>query len=192
MDPMSRGNLASACRWILTGTLVIVLDVSIDGFDLVNDTLGALVVVGGILLLIGVVDAPGNRRRTRWLVVVAGAGVLCSLTDQLGLTAFAGWTQVVGAALLATVLATVLAAESGHEGWSEAARRWQLNRRLVVWLWLIPAALLEVLVRVGLDGSYESPLALPLVIVALAPLVHLIVTLLHTARVADGHVAEAA
>ncbi len=178
--------LERSAKLVFAGSLVIVLDFQINGFDLINDAVGVGLVVAGLWRL------HPTDVAARWTPLALVAGVVCLL--------FAVWMQVVAIpgplfwitpmASIATTVFGVLAFRDAcrHLALERAASSWSTSLRLAVSIWggLLFLGLVA-MAATGGDVYYEGPWAIPVVALGFVPAVHLMISLGRTASQAQGY-----
>jgi hypothetical protein len=176
---INRPALAGVARLLLFATLIIVIDIRIDSFDLINDLVGAVLVIVAVNRLRTAVPEPARLHGPLYaLAVVAFAAAIAEQIDPEGVVAAAlGWSNVFGAWLTARLLAGAFAVEDDDI----LAAQWSASERLILWLGIVPIVGLSI---VGwLLGPADADLgAMGIVIILLAalPLFHLLVSLYRT------------
>ena len=173
---IDRTALSRVAWLLLLGTLVVVVDFRVEGFDLVHDIAGAVLVIAGVIGLRQAV--PQLARFHLSLLVLAGIALLAAIAQQIdpdNPAALAlGWPNVIGAWLTARLLAEAFDGE--HD--DIMAAQWSASERLLLWLGIVPIVGLAI---VGwLIESAEDTLALVTLVLALLPLLHLLVSLYRT------------
>jgi hypothetical protein len=136
-------SVAAAIRRILWGTVIIVVDVRVGGFDLVVDAVGAALITWAVVDIHRRFPQPRFESR---LMLVAAAITFAGAASDFVTTAsaevtggrFTLWAAVVSTAQVfgSWALATVFAANldpAGGAGWNEAARALKL--------WALPFAI---------------------------------------------------
>ena len=184
-------------RLIFWGALLCVLDFSINGFDILNDTIGTL------LLALGVwgfstwpVEEASYRPRLQLLQVVAVIAVFHSISAQLPVESPPAVT------LLETLFSIVKLAASvlfcmvmmqvcGEAGLIPATQSWAITRNLFFWIYAVPLGLFHVIAMGAIltDSSFHidlGPLALLLLPVFLGPLIHFFISTSRMKRDAES------
>ena len=177
------------------GTLLIVLDFRLENFDLINDVIGACFVVSGLSLLVKLpVPAAVERFRPAHTLAIASlvlatcleALVLADEELALPVGILHGIVSMVGVLLLIDGFRR-LAAARAHTGLAET---WGLTWILMVALGIFPLGLIA---GVGLTAwsagereamNYGAPLVIFPVLLTFVPLIHLLVSLSRTRRMA--------
>lgn len=115
---MDRPALAHAARMLLFATLIIVIDIRIGSFDLINELVGAVLVLIAITRLRTAVPEPARLHSPLYaLAVVAIGGAIAEQIDPGSIVgAILGWSNVFGAWLTARLLAAAFAA-AGTISW---------------------------------------------------------------------------
>lgn len=175
----SRARIAGAARLLLAGTLVIVIDVRIDQFDVIADA------VGGVLVLVGILRVQSSVRGaeavTTLMLVLALIGLVASIIETVSvnniLALILATAQPIGTVLLADVLAKALAADE-----PALSATWRMTYRLVLWLGVVPLLLLNAIGLASGGLRIETPLVLALLVIMAVPLVYLLVALSRTTR----------
>jgi hypothetical protein len=176
---INRPALAGVARLLLFATLIIVIDIRIGSFDLLNDLVGAVLVIIAVTRLRTAVPEPAQLHRPLYaLAVIAFAAAIAEQIDPGGFVAVVlGWSNVFGAWLTARLLAAAFAAED-HD---MLTAQWSASERLILWLGIVPIVGLSI---IGwLVGPAETDLgAIGIVIIVLAavPLLHLLVSFYRT------------
>lgn len=176
----SRSGPANAAGLLAAGTLVIVIDVRIEQFDLIADAVGGvLIVIANLRVQASIRGAEGT---TMLLVVVALIGLVPSIIETVAgnnpIAATLGIVQPFGALVIANLLARALA--TSEPALSEA---WRLTRTLVLWLGIVPLVVFQAIGFASGGVQIETPLAIPLLVILVIPLIYLLVSLSRTARV---------
>jgi hypothetical protein len=176
---IDRPALARIARLLLLATLIIVIDLRFEGFDVINDVVGAVLVIVGIVRLPGAIPQPVRYHNALLaLAAVALAAAIAEQFDARGVVVVVlGWSNVVGAWLTARLFAAVFAAE----GDDIFTAQWSASERLLLWLGIAPIIGLSIL------GWFLEPvegelgvLAVVTILVAALPLFHLLVSLYRT------------
>lgn len=178
---IDRRALAKAARLLLFGTLIIVIDLRIEGIDLINDLAGAGLVIIGVAGLPRAVPQPIGLHRP--LLVLAGVGLAAAIAEQFDpesvLSSLLAWSNVIGAWLTARFLAEAFAAE----GNDIFAAQWSASERLLLWLGIVPIIGLSIVGRlIDAGGTGPGPLAIVTFVLAVLPLLHLLVSLYRTSQ----------
>jgi hypothetical protein len=204
--------MRAATRLAFAGVLLLLLDLRIERFDVLNDVVGAVLVV----LAVGRLPSAGTRvadeRRLRawWVALLATtllqeALLLLQAPEHAG-TGFRGTTDSLAGAIVETAWAFValfayLALVDRYRALTAAdpdlRRTWSTSRRLVTVL-LVPATavlvvlgVVDVVRRIGGGAStgfhlqLEGAAALvlaPIVLLLLAPVAHVALFLWRTSR----------
>lgn len=180
-----RSALREAARMVFFGTLIVVLDFEINGFDLINDVVGAGLVVAGV---VKVSNAGLGGRFALPAVLVSAVWFVTTIVETFvllpALLAGAAGLILLAAAILDLLLFRHACRQLALD---EAASSWSTSLALATWIWGgltllgIGLALLH-----GGAFSYEGPVAIPVVIAAFAPVVHILVTLRRTVAATDA------
>lgn len=176
---IDRPALARIARLLLLATLIIVIDLRFEGFDVINDVVGAVLVIVGIVRLPAAIPPPVRYHNA--LLALAAVALAAAIAEQFDtggvVAAVLGWSNVVGAWLTARLFAEVFAAEDDDV----FAAQWSASERLLLWLGIVPLIGLSIL---GLFfGPAEGDLgvfAILTIVVAALPLLHLLVSLYRT------------
>ena len=173
-------------RLVFWGGLICVFDFSINGFDLVNDVVGALMIAIGVYRLADIQVHDRYAAVMQFVRVVAILNAVDALRLQVGidLPAALGFALLVFAVVcLATIVAFCVAMRWFCEEASLlfAARSWQTTTVLFVVIYLVPLGLFYLACCVAIlsgesfnvDLGVWGVLLLP---VFVAPLVHLFVS----------------
>lgn len=176
---INRPALASVARLLLFATLIIVIDIRIGSFDLINDLVGAVLVIIAVSRLRTAAPEPAQLHRP--LYALAVVAFLAAITDQIDpgglVAAVLGWSNVFGAWLTARLLAGAFAAEDDDM----LAAQWSASERLILWLGIVPIVGLSIIGRLlgPADGDLD-PVGIVIILLAALPLLHLLVSLYRT------------
>lgn len=204
------GDIRSAARVVIIGVLIVVVDVTVGGRDVVNDVVGMASLVYALHRLRGLAPPPevaarvGRARSTTGLallVVTVSEVVAPRTTAAVTVDAFAvptGHFALLAARVTAEVatFVAVTAAFRSVARWADldrATASWRTTWRLLLGLQVpgVAVALLAVLaVRAGTGGLADlagrTPVSVALLIALFVPLVHLVVSLSRTGREAEA------
>ncbi len=176
---IDRPALARIARLLLLATLIIVIDLRFEGFDVINDVVGAMLVIIGIVRLPAAIPPPIRFRNA--LLALAAVALAAAIAEQFDtggvVAAVLGWSNVVGAWLTARLFAEVFAAEDDDI----FTAQWSASERLLLWLGIAPIIGLSILG--WFFGPAEGDLgvfAIMTILVAALPLLHLLVSLYRT------------
>lgn len=176
---IDRPALARIARLLLLATLIIVIDLRFEGFDVINDVVGAVLVIVGIVRLPGAIPPPVRSHNA--LLALAAVALAAAIAEQFDtggvVAAVLGWSNVVGAWLTARLFAEVFAAEDDDV----FTAQWSASERLLLWLGIAPIIGLSILG--WFFGPAEGDLgvfAILTIVVAALPLLHLLVSLYRT------------
>lgn len=174
-------------RLVFWGAMICVLDFKINGFDLLNDTIGTLLIAFGVWGLAGLpVEEASYRTRMRFLQVVVVLAVFHSVYAQLPVESpppiafFETLFAIVKLAAAVLFCMTMMQA-CGEADLIRAAESWQLTRNLFFWICAVPLGLFYVValgtILTGSTFHFDlGPLGLLLLPVFLAPLIHFFVS----------------
>lgn len=184
-----------AAGQLFVGTLVIVIDLRINRFDLINDVIGILLVVSGLTLLAGLPPSRATERFDLARNLAIFSAVLTVLEQFVDLDAGSDvWPVNLVASLIGLVGVLLMA-----DGFRRLAtdhqvppliETWELSFRLLLFGAFVPVVLLDlagIVVWLANDGrrvNFETPLAFIAVLLALVPLVHLLMSLHRTQTLA--------
>ncbi len=182
---IDRPALARIARLLLFATLMLVIDLRIEGFDLINDVIGAVLVIVGIIRLPEAIPEPVRFHKA--LLILAVVTLAAAIAEQFDAgsvaTAALGWSNVVGAWLTARLLAEAFAADADDIFFAQ----WSASERLLLWMGIAPIVGLSIL------GWFIEPvegelgaLAVVTIVVAAVPLLHLLVSLYRTSLLAPA------
>jgi len=180
---IDRPALARIARLLLLATLIIVIDLRFEGFDVINDVVGAVLVIVGIVRLPAAIPPPVRFHNA--LLALAAVALAAAIAEQFDtggvVAAVLGWSNVVGAWLTARLFAEVFAAEDDDI----FTAQWSASERLLLWLGIAPITGLSILG--WFFGPAEGDLgvfAIMTILVAALPLLHLLVSLYRTSLLA--------
>ncbi len=180
---IDRPALSTVARLLLFATLIIVIDLEVQGIDLINDVIGAVMVIAGMVRLRKA--APEPSRYHPPLLVLAGVALVAAVAEQIDpeniVASALAWSGVIGAWLTARLLAEVFAAEDDDT----FAAQWSASERLLLWLGVIP--IIGLSIAGWFIGSVDAgidPISVVLVVLGLLPLLHLLVSLYRTSLLA--------
>ena len=184
-DPELRRPLRNAVRplrCVFWGALLCVLDITIDGFDLLPDTLGLVILGFGIVPLLPFADNPSYKTPMYFVVVVYVVSLLDTVRATLSLQVPAGYDVFERLLSLAEPAAVVIFVGCMRKlcAWHRrilAEASWRKTEKLWLWIYLVPLAtitLLDIAYRINGESFRVDlgPAALLLIPVFLAPLVH--------------------
>ncbi len=182
-------------RMVFWGGLIVVFDFSINGFDLINDVIGMILIAIGVFQLASFDVGPRYRGFMTFARIMAIVGVIGSLLSQVGgLRGELGiLLMLVGLAeLVATILFCVaMRLLSERYGLAQAAQSWRTTTLLFVLIYLIPLGGFY-LIALGAILAGESfhinlgPAGLLLLPIFFVPLVHLFVSTSRMKRAAQA------
>lgn len=171
---------------IFWGTLVIVLDFSINGFDLLNDVIGYVLVLIGVLRLAGQDGGPGYAGRMKFVTPMAILALVLSVLRQLplppevfGMVAWLSLPILVGTIVFFDAIRQM----SGHRGLMRSRASWSVTLLLFLAVYVAPLALfwavigLMLLLRRSFFLNLPPVLIIPTLIAALVPIVHLFISI---------------
>ncbi len=164
---------------LLFGTLVIVIDLRIDGFDLINDMIGAVLVIIAVAGFPKSVPEPVRIHLP--LLGLASIALIAAVAQQIDpesvVTSALGWSYAVGAWLTARMLATAF----GDENDDIMAAQWSASERLLLWLGIVPIVGLSIVGwLIEPTGTGIAPIAVATLVLTFLPLLHLLVSLYRT------------
>lgn len=176
---MDRPALAHAARMLLLATLIIVIDIRIGSFDLINDLVGAVLVLIAITRLRIAVPEPARLHSPLYVLAVVGIGA--AIAEQIDpgsiVGAILGWSNAFGAWLTARLLAAAFAAR----GDDLLAAQWSASERLILWLGIIPLVSLSTIGWMLSPGSADlGGIGIMIIVLAALPLLHLLISLYGT------------
>jgi hypothetical protein len=184
---MSISRAAAPLRLIFWGVLLLAIDLSVGGFDILNDFAGALMVLIGVAKLSAFeVD---RRYRTGMLFVLACSALVSS-------AAFAGLFKINASTVpyvfeilgLASLVATVVFCTSMHHlakvnSLHQSSASWLTTRLLVILFDVIPSGLFYVVGLCSVIGNislipngYLGLTLLALLLLGLVSLIHFLVS----------------
>lgn len=183
--------LRRAARWVLAGAVVVFLDLRLQGFDVLHDAVG----IG--LVLVGLRAVPrglGGRWREPAIAVAATSLAITLALEFVPLPGAVG--AIAGLLGLGGTVLTVLTfrVSCRRLDLEDAASSWSTTLVLVATIWggLAAVGVTLVLASGGRPFWYETPLAVPAVVIAFVPFVHLITSLVRTAAPAGRRGSEEA
>jgi hypothetical protein len=170
-------------RLVFWGGLICVININIDGFDIVNNFIGAILILVGVRRLARIpVD---ERYRKRMLFVCLMAWSACA-TTFLG-NFHIRWPEPATWLLLllfpvqlvaVTVFCTAMRLLSAEASLVKSGRSWGITTVLVTVVYVIPITLLTVSAALGGPGNINinSIWVVPIAILLLVPLIHFFVS----------------
>lgn len=180
----NRLALRESAWLVFAGSLVVFLHFEINGFDLINDVIGAGLVVAGIVKL----PSAGLGRRFATPALVASVVWFLLTVPMQVVTLHVLLNWVASLAGLGTAIFGALAfRDSCRElGLDGAASSWSTSLLLVSWIWG-GLVLLGAVFAVANGGEffYEGPWVIAIVVLAFVPGGHLLMSLNRTASAAD-------
>ncbi len=193
-DPELRrplGEIARPLRRLRWGAVICAIDLSVDRFDLLHDAVGVILIASAVFPLAAFADTPRYKIPMRAVAAVCVLSFLESLypsatSARPGAGTFA---LLVAVAEVAAALAFLRAMRllAGWHGETEAAQSWEKTGRLAFWIYaVLPLAALALAL---LTQSSPPPglivFAPLLVLVALAPAVHFLLSVSRMIEAAD-------
>jgi hypothetical protein len=173
-------------RMIFWGGLLVVLDFKFNGFDLLNDTLGMILVVIGVARLSGIPVSDRYRGLMNFVLVMAVLSLAKSVINQIPMKLPTGISILIQIfsflSLVATTVFCRCMAECCRQAQFDAAgRSWQVTSILFIVIYLMPLGLLDLTLvacmATNRHFSYSTgPAGVLLVLVFFIPLVHLFVS----------------
>ena len=179
---------------LIWGSVLVGVDLEINGFDLLIDVVGALMVASALVVLSRIGVGPARSAFLVGLCLSLVVAATSTVDIGLGLNGspLPAWLELLSAALSVAVplsLAVGMRHLSAQLGWDAVHSSWETTLRLLVLLTAIPAAVLAVLVvATGSVGEQleVSPGVFVLgfvgVVIMASPFVHLLVSLVRTRR----------
>ena len=183
-------------RLVFWGALLCVLDFNINGFDVLNDTIGTLLIAFGLWGLSELpVEEPSYRPKMQFMQVVAILAIAHSVYAQLPIDSPAPITFLVNMFGIAKLIAVVLFCMAMMQACGEAdliraTESWVLTRNLFFWIYAIPFGLIHIFGCLSMitGESFHidlGPMGLLLLPVFVAPLIHFFVSTSRMKRYAD-------
>jgi hypothetical protein len=177
---ISRSTLASAAGLLLAGTLIILVDIRIDQFDILADAVGAALVLIAVLRIRSSIR--GADATHDLLVVLALVGLAAGVIDTVSVNTLIGnllaTAQIIGAMVLANLLARAFASTE-----RELSATWGLTCRLILWLGVVPVLIVGAISLFNRGVHIETALVIPLLLVLAVPLIYLLMALSRTMKV---------
>lgn len=142
IDKAEVEKLVTALRLIFWGLIIVLIDINVQSFDLVNDIVGILVIASAIKLLTALHQNGAYRRVMRFARMVAFLACFDSLYNQFFEDAVASITVASAALELVTAFAIVMFCHamrwlSREHGLWRAAMSWHKTAKLATWLYLV-------------------------------------------------------
>ena len=192
MPSINTPAIASGARLLFWGILLVVVDISINHFDVLPDLLGALMIAVGMGRIAASHSEPAFLSGAHFCLFVSwlfcGSKALEVAAVDLGLLdTLLSLLWVFGAVRFCSVLSML----GERAGWSPLVGYWRTARSLCLWLWALPTCVATVIALAN-DGREvhlgEPVLAIALVVLIFVPLVTVLVGLSKTRREALGGV----
>lgn len=194
------GAVRGAVTLMMWGSVLIALDVEINGIDVLNDAFGALVLLVAVADLRRAVTPPAHPALD---LAGAAAFVLLPIAVYDTVVSAGGSTLPAGVEMLshAVTIVGLLALAHGMRTFFEDVehepllRTWATTFRLLLFLVAIPTAIVgaAVLATGSVRRRFEADLSGPVVLlvlvlvaVAVVPFVHLLVAMVRTRRLAGA------
>jgi hypothetical protein len=170
-------------RLVFWGALLCVLDFTINGFDLLNDTIGTVLVAAGVCGLAGLpVHAATYRSRLQFIQIISVLAIAHSIYAQLPIHSpppVAFFLTVFELLKLVAVILFCMAMKQACEEADliESTLSWVLTRNLFFWSYAVPFGMfyLAACITMLTGGSFHfdlGPAGLLLIPLFLAPLIH--------------------
>ena len=184
-------------RLVFWGALLCVLDFRFNGFDILNDTIGTLLIAFGVwgLAALPVVE-PSYRPRFQFMQVVAILAIAHSIYAQLPIDSPPPVSLLINLFGIAKLIAVVLFCMAMMQACGEAdliraTESWALTRNLFFWIYAIPIGLMHIggCLAMITGGSFHfdlGPLGLLLLPLFVAPLIHFFVSTSRMKRFAES------
>lgn len=178
--------LKRSAKLVFAGSLVLVLDFQINGFDLINDAVGVGLVVAGLWRLQATDVAP------RWTPLALVAGIvwflMVAVTQVVTILGSLSWIAAMSALATTALGALVFRDACHHLTLHRAASSWSTSLRLAVSIWggLLFLGLVA-MAATGGEFYYEGRWAILIVVLGFVPAVHLMISLGRTASQAQGY-----
>jgi hypothetical protein len=170
-------NAVGPLRRIFWGGIIVLLDININGFDLSNDVIGAILIAIGVTWL-GSVDV-GNRYRSgmRFVKIMAYISILTSILALFNESSLAPILTVVAVPgqIAVVVFCVCMRWFCIEGGLPKSAESWRLTTiffSVLMGFYLIG-------IMVGLTGSrvsIQGPVALLVLLAMFVPIVHLFIS----------------
>lgn len=192
------GNVVRrAAGQLFVGTLVIVIDFRINGFDLINDVIGILLVVSGLTLLASLPRSRATERFDLARNLAIFSAIVTVLEQFVDLSAGSDLWPVSLVGNLIGLVGVLLMADGFRRLATDhqvppLIETWELSFRLLLFGAFVPLVLLDLaglvvwLANGGRQVNFETPLAIIAVLLALVPLVHLLMSLHRTQALAGA------
>jgi len=192
LESMDARKLATAMACCFWGTLLVVIDVTYNRFDVLPDLLGWLLVATGLMLVLRS-DANGVARGLlQFCLVVSVVALLAELLPVRG-NGVVRWALSLLYASAALAFCVAMRRRTGAAEWPSARRLWEIARGWVLWVWCVPLAL-SIVVSAARLRSFAVDSSVPgvamvvvlvlLVLLLLAPMVLMLVGMSRTGRAA--------
>ena len=179
------GAAVTPLRLIFWGGLICILDIKINGFDLLNDTVGTILIAVGVFRLASFQVSPSYKSMLTFAQVISLLAILRSVLMQVtGLPHALGiFGAIVGLLDLAAIVCFCMAMQllCRHASVEACARSWKTTTILFIAIYLIPLGIVYAvgLVSIVANAHFNKqfgPWALLLLPVFFAPLIHLFVS----------------
>lgn len=163
------------------GTLFVVLDFTFNGFDILMDWLGWLMIIGGLDRVRASDRKAGGNDAISLCQLVALVALIGSVVPNLEMSRLAEFSLGAAEIVATGVFCGVLGRRMTAVGWSLLATRW-LHARTWVWCcWALPWVVAWLLgLYVGEWHTNNPLIGLPVFALSLAPLLVILVTIYRT------------
>lgn len=163
-----RSSITSAAMLLFVATLVIVVDVRVPDLDIIADVVGGILVVIAALRVHGAISGASTLRTLLVVLAVIAlpVSILETMTPATGAVGLLGLAQLIGTIVLARLLADAFARTEPALG-----STWHTCFHLLIWLALVPFIAGVLLARAAEGGTFQSPLAMLLLVVLAIPLI---------------------
>ena len=194
-------RIRTPLRLIFWGAIICILDFSINGFDVINDIIGAMMISVGTFRLAGIEVHERYRNVLTFVKIVALAQIVAAVLAYVHVPtniALSLLQLVFGLVTLVAVIGFCVAMRWFAEAavLPEAAKSWRTTTTLFVVIHVVPLGLLYLAGFIAMitGESFNIDLGaagLLLFIVLVVPLIHLFVSTSRTVRAAENRMAGA-
>jgi hypothetical protein len=197
--PDLRGAI-TPLRLVFWGGLICVLDFRINGFDILNDVIGCILIAIGVFRLAKLEAGTGYRNTMTFVRIVSVLAIGKSILVQVGhgpewweaVVAFLGLVGLIATICFTVAMRTLCRVAS----FEKCVQSWNATTILFVLIYLIPLGIMYVIMLVyalGGGNPFSKPFSmrldvwvLLLVPVFLAPVVHLFISTSRMKRQAEN------